>query len=184
MLSLVTGRASVMILPFPKSVAKSAKQLKICSKKLQQYQWSKGIKPTLSDHRTQSRLLTMATKLRRIWRRIGWGPLLEQMVVMIVSMLMQRLEKSTMDYIVPMQAIVVFPLVLWESAKSMTFLDVAFTLLESSHSTRTLFLWGRKADGPTELASSSRLVTFLVAKKSLGAYRTRGSLTWPESISE
>jgi hypothetical protein len=41
---------------------------------------------------------------------------------------------------------------------------VASTSLESSHSTRTLFLCGRKADGSTELALSSRLVTFLVAK--------------------
>ncbi len=77
---------------------------------------------------------------------------MEQMAVMIVSMLMHRLEKSTMDCIVPMQAIAVFPLVLQESAKSMTFLDVAFTLLKSSCLTRTLFLRGRKADGSNELA--------------------------------
>ncbi len=86
------------------------------------------------------------------------------MAVMIVSMLMQRLEKSTMDCIVPMQAIAVFPLVLWELAKSMTFSEVAFTLLERSHSTRTLFLSRRKADSSTESALSLWLVTFLVAK--------------------
>ena len=33
-LSLVIGQASVMMLLFPKSVAKSAKQLKICLRKL------------------------------------------------------------------------------------------------------------------------------------------------------
>ncbi len=84
--------------------------------------------------------------------------------MMIVSMLMQRLEKSTMECIVPMQAIAVFPLVLWELAKSMMFSDVALTSLKSSCLTRTLFLWGRKADGSTELASILRLVTFSVAK--------------------
>ncbi len=36
----------------------------------------------------------------------------EMMAVIILSMLMHRLEKSTMDCIVPMQAIAVFPLVL------------------------------------------------------------------------
>ncbi len=163
-LSLVIGWALDMILPFPKSVAKLAKQLKICSRKLQQYQWSKGIKPMLSNQCTQSGLLTMATKLRRIWWRINWGSSLEQMAVMIVSMLMQRLEKSTIECIVPMQAIAVFALVLWESAKSMTFSDVASTSLKSSCLTRTLFLWGRKADGSTESALILRLVTFLVAK--------------------
>ncbi len=106
----------------------------------------------------------MATKLRRIWQKIGWGPLLEQTAVMIVSMLMQRLEKSSMVCIVLMQAIAIFPLVLWESAKSMMFSDVAFTSLKSSCLTRTSFLYGRKADGSTELASSLRLVTFLGAK--------------------
>ncbi len=117
MLSLVIGQALIMILPFPKSVAKSAKQLQICSRKLWQHQWSNSIEPTLSDHRTQSGLLTTTRKLRRIQRRMGWDPLLEQMAVMIVSMLMQRQEKSTMDCIVPMWVIAVFPLVLWESAK-------------------------------------------------------------------
>ncbi len=63
-----------------------------------------------------------------------------------------------------MQAIVVFPLVLWESVKSIMFSEVAFTSLESSCLPRTLFLCGRKADSSTELALSSRLVTFLVAK--------------------
>ncbi len=86
------------------------------------------------------------------------------MTVMIVSMMMERLEKSTMVCIVPMRAIAVFPLVLWESAKSMTFSDVAFTFLKSSHLSRTLFLWGKKADGSTELASILKPVTFLVAK--------------------
>jgi hypothetical protein len=40
----------------------------------------------------------------------------------------------------------------------------SFTSPESSCLTRTLFLCGRKEDGSTELASSLRLVTFLVAK--------------------
>jgi hypothetical protein len=43
-------------------------------------------------------------------------------------------------------------------------LSSSFTSLESSHSTRNLFLCGRKVDGSTELASSLRLVTFLIAK--------------------
>jgi hypothetical protein len=42
------------------------------------------------------------------WLRL----IIEQIAVMTVSMLMQRLEKSTMECIVPMQAIAVFPLVL------------------------------------------------------------------------
>jgi hypothetical protein len=53
------------------------------------------------------------------------------MAVMIVSILMQRLEKSTLDCIVPMQAIAVIPLVLCELAKSITFSEVAFTSLKS-----------------------------------------------------
>ncbi len=83
---------------------------------------------------------------------------------MIVSMLMQRLEKSTMKSIVPIQAIAVLPLVLQESAKSMTFSDVAFTSLIDTPLTRHLFLWERKADGSIKLASILRLVTFSVSK--------------------
>ncbi len=67
----------------------------------------------LSDQRTQSRSLIMATKLRKFWQKIGWGPLLELMAVVIVSMLLQRLKKTTADCKVPMQEIAVFPLVLF-----------------------------------------------------------------------
>ena len=86
---------------------------------------------------------------------------MEQIAVMIVSMLMHRLEKLTMEVMVPMRAMAVFPLVL---CKSITFSDVALTSLVISQSTRNLFLCGRKTEGSTELASTSRLVTFSVAK--------------------
>jgi hypothetical protein len=48
---------------------------------------------------------------------------------MIVSMLMHKLEKSVIFCMVPIRAISVFPFVLWESAKSMMFLEVAFISL-------------------------------------------------------
>ena len=89
---------------------------------------------------------------------------LEKIAVMIVSMLMHRLEISVMFCMVLIQAIALFPFVLWESVKSIIFLDVAFISLISSWLIRHLFLWGRKMDGLTEFASSSRLVTFSVAK--------------------
>ena len=89
---------------------------------------------------------------------------LEKIAVMIVSMLMHRLEISVMFCMDLIQAIALFPFVLWESVKSIIFLDVAFISLISSWLIRHLFLWGRKMDGLTEFASSSRLVTFSVAK--------------------
>ncbi len=80
----------------------------------------------LSDQRTQSRLLTIETNFRSICLRIGWGSLLEQIAVMIVSMLMHTLEKPVIFCMVPIRAIAVFLFVLWESAKSMMFSEVAF----------------------------------------------------------
>ena len=86
------------------------------------------------------------------------------MAVMIVSILIHRLEKSVMFCMDPMRVIAVFPFVLWESAKSIIFLGVAFILLINSQSIKHLFLWGRKTDGSTEFALSLRLGTFSVAK--------------------
>ncbi len=110
------------------------------------------------------RIVAIETNFRSIRQRIGWGSLLEQIAVMIVSMLMHKLEKSVIFCIVPMRAIAVFPFVLWELAKSMMFSEVAFISLISSQLIRHLFLRGRKTDGSTENASSLRLVTFSVAK--------------------
>ncbi len=116
-------------------------------------------------HRTNtSGLLTIETNFRSICQRIGWGSSLKQIAVMIVSILMHKLEKYVIFCMVPMQAIAVFYFVLWESAKSMMFLEVAFISLISSQSIRHLFLWGRKTDGSTDNALSLRLVTFSVAK--------------------
>jgi hypothetical protein len=72
-----------------------------------------------------------------------------------------------MECIVPMQAIAVLPLVLWESAKSITFSDVAFTLLVNSCLTRHLFLWGRKADGSIKWPQSLDTSNLLCGKISL-----------------
>jgi hypothetical protein len=103
--------------------------------------------------------------LTRNWLRLVAGAdLLEQIAMMIVFMLMHRLEKLTKKVIVPMQDIAVFPFVLWESVKSMTFSKVAFTSVLLSHSTRQAFFWRRKADGSIESTSFMRLMTFFVAK--------------------
>ncbi len=106
----------------------------------------------------------METKLRSIWQRIGWGSSLEQMAVMIVSILIQRLEKSIKFCMDPMPGMTVFHFILWVSAKSIIFSDVAFISLINSRLIRHLFLWGRNTDGSTEFALSSRLKTFSVAK--------------------
>jgi hypothetical protein len=75
---------------------------------------------------------------------MGWGSSLEQMAVMIVSMLMHRPEKSVKFCMDPMQVMAVFLFVFWKSAKSITFSDVAFISLINLWSIRHLFLWGRK----------------------------------------
>ncbi len=109
------------------------------------------------------RIIDNSIRMRRIWQRIGWGLLLEQIAVMIALMLMHTLEKLTIDVILLMQDIAVIPFVLWESVKPITFSKVAFTSVCLSRSTRQLFFWGRKVYGLIECASFLKLVTFLVA---------------------
>ncbi len=94
--------------------------------------------------------------------------------MMIVSILIHRLEKSVMFCMDPMQVMSVFPFVLWELAKSIIFLDVAFVSLINSQSIRHLVVWGRKTDGSTEFASSLRLVTFFFRKIPLKDLRSKG----------
>jgi hypothetical protein len=115
----------------------------------------------------------VATKLRSIWQRIGCGLLLEQIVVMIVFMLIHRLKKSIIEVIVPTQDIEVFPFVLWESVKSTTFSEVAFTLVLLSHLKRQAFFWGRKADGLIKCASFFEAGNFLCCKISLKHVRCK-----------
>jgi hypothetical protein len=55
--------------------------------------------------------------------------------------------KLTMEIIVPMQDIMVFPSVLRELVNFITFSEVAFTSVLFSRSTRQAFFWGRKVDG-------------------------------------
>jgi hypothetical protein len=51
------------------------------------------------------------------------------MAAMIVSKLMQRPEKLVIFSMDPMRAMAFLPFVLWELARSMTFLDVAINLI-------------------------------------------------------
>jgi hypothetical protein len=85
-------------------------------------------------------------------------------VVMIKSMLIQRLEKSRIEVIALIWARDVFALDLCTSRKSMLFLVLVIMSLKCCCSTMHTFLQGRKADGLMEFTLLLRLVTLSVAK--------------------
>ncbi len=93
--------------------------------------------------------------------------------VMIESMLIQRLEKSTTDTMVPIQAIEVFALDLCVSRTSMLFSMLTIMSCIRICSTMLALLWGRKANGSMEFASLLRVVTLLVAKFPLSMWAAR-----------
>ena len=87
-----------------------------------------------------------------------------QIVDIIMSMMMHRLEKLVVSIMVLILKMMVLRIDFCESIMSLTFLLVAWFLVVDLQSMRHLFLWGRKADGSIFLVSCLRLVTFLVAK--------------------
>ena len=86
-------------------------------------------------------------------RRIGSGAESEVMAEITAQMLMHMDVMSLMFVMEPMRAIPVLILVLCESSTSIPSLLREFRSLEHCSSTSKRFLWGRKADGSTALAS-------------------------------
>jgi hypothetical protein len=97
-------------------------------------------------------LLVILMTFIKNWLRIGKGLSAEVMAVVMESMLIQRLKKSKMDIIMPMQAMDDFVLDLCVSSTSMLFLVLAILSLIPSCSTMHAFLLGRKAEGLMEFA--------------------------------
>jgi hypothetical protein len=75
--------------------------------------------------------------------------------------MIHKLEKSVMEVIIPMQAIAVFPFVLWESKKSITFSIVAFTSLFLLRSTREAFSEGERQMAQSNLPLAQGWLLFL-----------------------
>ena len=100
--------------------------------------------------------------------------MLEQIAVMIVSILIHRLEKSVMFCMDSMQVMAVFPFVLWESVKSIIFSHVAFIVLINSWSIRHLFLWGRKNGWLNRICLKFEAGDLFCSKISLNDLRHKG----------
>ena len=96
--------------------------------------------------------------------RIGSGAQSEVMAEITAQMLMHWEVMSRMFVMEPMRAIPVPVLVLCESSKSIPSSLRELRSLERCSLTSERFLWGRKADGSTALASLWTLVTPLAAR--------------------
>jgi hypothetical protein len=94
---------------------------------------------------------------------MGGGLSAVVIAMMIKSMLIQRLEKSTTDNMVPIQVMEVFALDLFASGTSMLFSVSAIMSRTRIFLTMHVFLWGRKAGGLMKFALLLRVVTLLVA---------------------
>ena len=86
------------------------------------------------------------------------------MDVMMESMLMSRLVKSTTKLMEPIQAIDVLALDLWASRSSILFLVLEIISLRHSCLAIQAFRWGRNAEMLMESSLLFRVVTLSVAK--------------------
>jgi hypothetical protein len=86
------------------------------------------------------------------------------MVERTILQLMQRLEKSSMSTIAPIQAMAMFVFDLWILATSMLLLDLEARSVADSLFTIEAFLCGRKTERSIKFALLLRVVTSATAR--------------------